>query len=71
MAVKEFCSQNGPKVRPAERPAICRACDGRIQKGDVMVTMYSWRNTGQFIHFHPECVERMAALVKESDVHTD
>ena len=71
MAAKEWCQRYGPRLRPAERPAFCRACDGKIEKGDLMVTLYSSRNTGQWIHFHPECVERMAALVKESDVRTD
>jgi len=73
MAVKEWNDPytDYPQLRLSERHAFCRACDGKIEPGDAMITMYSRRNRGQHIHFHPECVERMAALVKESDVHTD
>lgn len=66
MSVRDWCFRNGPKHRPAEREAHCRACDGLISKGEMMVSMYSFRNRGQYIHFHPECVKQMAALIDEA-----
>lgn len=62
----EAWTRYSPKYRVAEREAFCRACDGLIQKGDKMVSMYSSRNRGQYIHFHPECVKLMASLIDEA-----
>lgn len=51
-------------VRPAEREAFCRWCDGTIHKGENMVSFYSWRNRGQNIHFHIDCVKQMATFIE-------
>jgi hypothetical protein len=42
--------------------ASCRACDRDINKGDWMVTMFSFRNRGQSIHICPGCVRKMYSL---------
>ena len=50
--------------RPAQRPAICRGCDKQIEKGEEMVTTYSYRNRGQFIHFCLSCATKIGELAK-------
>lgn len=52
-----------PKLRKAERDAACRVCDKWIRKGEQMISWYSYRNRGQNIHIHPECVDRLHALI--------
>ena len=65
MTIKDWREGYCPEYRLTHRKAFCRACDGVIESGEMMVTMYSRRNTGQHIHFHPECVKQMAALIDE------
>lgn len=59
-------SNFAPTVRQAERPAVCRCCDGPIAKGEEMVSWYSWRNRGQNIHLHLTCAERVGQIAKEA-----
>lgn len=49
--------------RVLERNGYCRDCDGLIKKGEMCVSGYSYRNRGMSMHFHPECVKKMAELV--------
>jgi hypothetical protein len=58
-------------LRPAERDAFCRYCDEVIKKGDDMLSFYSYRNRGQNIHLHPECVIKMAEEVNEGIKEND
>jgi hypothetical protein len=55
-----------PKIKTAERQAFCRACDGTIERGEQMMSWYSYRNRGMHIHLHLECVRRMAQDVQWS-----
>jgi uncharacterized protein YlaI len=52
-------------LRKAERNAFCRSCDKVIEKGEDMVSMYSWRNRGQHIHLCLDCSEVIGKLAKE------
>lgn len=49
--------------RPAERNAFCRGCDEVIEKGQDMVSTYSWRNRGQYIHFCLDCAKIISKLI--------
>jgi hypothetical protein len=51
--------------RPAQRTAFCRGCDKKIAKGDDMISTYSFRNTGMWIHFCLHCAEKIGELAKE------
>lgn len=53
------------KLRPAERSAYCRGCDKEIVKDELMVSTYSRRNRGQWIHLCLNCAEDIGELVKE------
>lgn len=49
--------------RKVTRPGcICRYCDREIPKGEEMVTGYSWRNRGMYIHLHLECAKEIGKL---------
>lgn len=47
------------EIRKAQRQAFCRACDKKIQVGESMLSMYSWRNRGQNIHICLDCVDEI------------
>jgi uncharacterized protein YlaI len=53
--------------RPAQRTAYCRSCDKKIHKGEDMISMYSFRNRGQYIHICLECAEKIGNLAKEQN----
>lgn len=55
--------QCNAELRPAERPAFCRACDTKIEKGYYMVSFYSWRNRGQHIHICLNCCAKIGDMV--------
>ena len=57
--------------RPAEREAICRGCDKTLNKGDMMIATYSFRNKGQHIYFCKECIEIMYKLIKNHENNTN
>lgn len=59
---------SAPELRPAKRLAHCRVCDGDIKRGDPMVSWYSWRNRGQYIHIHPECVEELYRISNNATI---
>lgn len=44
-----------PVVRQAERQAFCRSCDCVLEKGTPMVSLYSFRNQGMWIHLCISC----------------
>lgn len=48
--------------RVAQRNAFCRGCDDVIKRGDEMISTYSFRNTGQHIHFCLHCAVVMGEL---------
>ena len=50
------------ELRPAERPAFCRACDTKIEKGYYMISFY-WRNRGQHIHICLDCSGKIGDMV--------
>lgn len=56
------------EYRPCEREAFCRDCDKKIKKGEMMVSGYSWRNTGMSMHFHPDCIKKMFDLIPKEGV---
>lgn len=53
--------------RQAERKAYCRGCDKAIQRGEEMVSTYSFRNTSQYIHFCLDCARLIGKLAKSID----
>lgn len=57
------------KYRQAERQAICRGCDKELNKGDMMIATYSFRNRGQHIYFCRDCVKLMNNLIDNSDIN--
>lgn len=52
-----------PVLRQAERVAFCRACDKAIQKEEYMVSFYSHRNRGMWVHICTSCVEDIHNLL--------
>lgn len=48
--------------RECKRVAHCRWCDQTIEKGEEMVTGYSWRNRGMNIHFCLPCAYLVGRL---------
>lgn len=44
-----------PVVRQSEREAFCRSCDEAMQKGTPMVSFYSHRNQGMWVHLCISC----------------
>lgn len=50
--------------REAERDAYCRGCDAVINKGEKMISTYSFRNRGQHIHFCPKCANLIGELAQ-------
>lgn len=57
-------------LREAKQKAICRYCNGFIQKGEKMFSFYSVANTGMWIHLHTRCVEIMNEVI-EKDKHEE
>jgi hypothetical protein len=51
-----------PTRRPAERRAFCRGCDQPIEKGQEMVSWFTFRNRGQNIHICIPCCEAIGGL---------
>jgi hypothetical protein len=51
------------ELRPAERSAFCRGCDIKIERGEYMISFYSWRNRGQHIHLCLECCGKIGDMV--------
>jgi hypothetical protein len=62
-----------PEVRIAKQNAFCRACDKEIVKGTPMISWYSYRNRGMYIHLHKECATKIGELVLKATVseHND
>lgn len=56
-----------PEYREAQRTAYCRSCDKAIKRGEMMVSLYSFRNTGQSIHICPLCVKEMFLLIPKGE----
>lgn len=52
------------EIRPAERAAHCRLCDGDIKRGDRMVTWWSHWNRGMYIHLHLQCASDMGYMAE-------
>lgn len=52
-----------PELKQAKQQAFCRSCDGAIQRGEWMVSFYSSRNTGMWIHICPSCAEDIGGMV--------
>jgi len=48
--------------RECKREAHCRWCDEKIEKGQEMVTGYSWRNRGMYIMFCLPCAKKVGEL---------
>lgn len=62
--MSDYWESKKPKYRQPERDAICRVCDGIIKRNqDWMVSWYSRRNTGQYIHLCPECVKKLYEMI--------
>jgi hypothetical protein len=55
------------EFREAKRDAFCRGCDTKIEKGEHMVTTYSFRNQGQNIHFCVACADEIGRMVKDHE----
>ena len=53
------------EVRHNQRDAFCRGCDNKMERGTLMVSMYSPRNRGQYIHFCGECAMEIGALAQD------
>jgi len=53
------------KIRQAERTAFCRGCDKKIKPKTYMLSMYSYRNRGQNIHFCLDCVDKIHEMNTE------
>lgn len=51
-----------PLKRPAERAAKCRACDKDIQQGEEMITWWSCRNRGMYIHLCLDCCKKIGEM---------
>jgi len=50
--------------RTLERDAFCRCCDKIIKKNDeVVITMWSCRNRGQYIFLCVNCISEMTELI--------
>ena len=53
------------EIRKAQRHAFCRDCDKKIQVGEYILSMYSWRNRGQNIHICLDCVDEIHEMQVE------
>lgn len=51
--------------RPAQRSAFCRGCDKEIARGVDMISTYSFRNTGMWIHFCLKCAVEIGKLAEK------
>jgi len=58
---------NNIKYRPAGRDAFCRGCDKVLHKGDMLVSMLSYRNRGQYIYLCKCCAEKIQQLMHDHD----
>jgi len=56
-------SKSPIELREAQRDAYCRGCDEVINRGEQMVSTYSFRNRGQHIHFCMSCADDIGGLV--------
>lgn len=50
------------KFRPIERKAFCRGCDKTMERGEMVVSTYSFRNRGQDIYFCIPCSKEIGRL---------
>lgn len=48
--------------RPAQRSAYCRGCDKEIVRDTDMISTYSFRNTGMWIHICLQCAVAIGEL---------
>lgn len=55
---------SAPERREAQRNAYCRSCDKEIQKKEEMITLWSRRNRGQYIHLCLECAKKIGKLAE-------
>lgn len=54
--------------RQPERNAVCRVCDETIHRNqDYMISWYSYRNTGQYIHICIPCIKDLYKMVPEDE----
>lgn len=52
------------EYRPAQRVCFCRGCDKEIQPNtENIITFYSFRNRGQYIHICEKCVTIFNGLI--------
>jgi len=58
------------EYRPAQREVICRGCDKTLNRGDMLMSTYSFRNRGQHIYFCKECVLKMQQLIEDYENNT-
>lgn len=60
------------QYRPAKRTCYCRGCDKEITPNtEKIITFYSFRNCGQYIHICGGCVSAFNELMNEdSEVYT-
>lgn len=54
------------EYRALERQGFCRDCDGTINRGDMAICGYSYRNRGMAMYFHPECIENIHRLIQDA-----
>jgi len=59
---------NGIEIRKAERVAICRGCDTKIERGKEMVSWYTIRGQSSHIHLCFDCVKKMYEMLIEKEV---
>lgn len=53
--------------RQAQRQAFCRGCDKAIKKGEDMISTYSRRNTGMWIHICMDCAVKIGEMAKQQE----
>ena len=54
------------QYRPSQRTCYCRGCDKEIAPNtEKIITLYSFRNRGQYIHICGECVKEFNKLMKD------
>lgn len=51
-----------PTYRMAERNAVCRSCNKTIEKGEKMVSWWSYLNSGMWIHLCKDCCASIYTL---------
>jgi hypothetical protein len=55
-----------PEKRKAERDAYCSGCDKEIKKETEMISFYSYRNRGMWIHLCISCSVDIGVLALSS-----